>query len=160
MENKEIWIPIIVVGGILVLLLIIAGIIAGTKKVSFAKTFANLVWMVFIGWELALSYFIMGAICCVTILLIPAGLQFFKFARLAIWPFGYRPDFTKLNGFKLFVNIVWLILFGWELSVPMFVAGAICCATVILIPCGLQLFKFGRLTIMPLGTTIEKITEE
>lgn len=48
----------------------------------------NTLWLLLCGWELALYYVICGLICCVTIVGIPAGLQCFKFAKLALMPFG------------------------------------------------------------------------
>ncbi len=153
-------IPVLIVVGAILIVVIIASLIAKKTNQKFINVLANLLWMVFVGWILALVYLLLGAICCVLILFIPIGLQYFKFARLAIWPFGYKPYFTKLNGFKLFLNIVWLILAGWEQAVALFIVGAILCVTIIFIPCGLQLFKFARLVIMPLGTTIERIQAE
>lgn len=48
----------------------------------------NLLWILLFGWELALSSLAVGAVYCVTVVGIPLGLQSFKLARLAIWPFG------------------------------------------------------------------------
>ena len=56
----------------------------------------------------------------------------------------------------MFVNILWIIIGGWENALACFISGALMCCTIILIPCGLQMFKFARLMFMPLGTTIEK----
>lgn len=152
-------IPVLIVVAALIVVLILAAVISKNTNQKYMNVLANLLWMVFVGWELALVFFLVGVICFVTILFIPVGFQYFKLARLAIWPFGYNPYFTKLNGFKLAVNIIWLILAGWEQAVIIFIAGAILCVTIIFIPCGLQLFKFGRLVLMPLGTTIEKIQD-
>ena len=153
-------IPVFVVVGILIIMFILAGIISKKTGQKYFAVLGNLFWLVFVGWELAVIFAVLGAICCVTIILIPVGLQYFKFMRLAVWPFGYKPYFTKINGFKMFCNVVWLIFFGWEMAAFIFIFGAICCVTLIGIPAGLQLFKFARLVIMPLGTTIEKIVEE
>ncbi len=49
---------------------------------------ANIIWMLFFGWELALGYAVVGIILCITIIGIPFGKQFFKLAQLAILPFG------------------------------------------------------------------------
>lgn len=152
-------IPVFVAVGVLILIFLIAIPISKKTNQKYMNVVANLLWVIFVGWELAIIFGLVGVICCVTILFIPIGLQYFKLTRLAIWPFGYKPDFTKLNGFKLALNIIWLILAGWEMAATMFIFGAVCCITIVLIPCGLQLFKFGRLVIMPLGTTIEKIED-
>lgn len=122
------------------------------------KTFGNVLWVIFVGWWLALAFCFVGIILCVTILFIPVGLQYFKLSRLALWPFGYGPVFTKVNGFKTFLNVLWAILGGWEVAAICYFIGAACCVTILFIPCGRQLFKFGRLVFLPLGTTIEKIS--
>ena len=49
---------------------------------------ANILWAIFAGWGLALIYLISGAICCITIVGIPMGLQSFKLMKLAFLPFG------------------------------------------------------------------------
>lgn len=40
------------------------------------------------GLELAVGNFVIGCLLCITIVGIPFGLQFFKIARLALFPFG------------------------------------------------------------------------
>ena len=48
----------------------------------------NILWIVFGGIELALAAAGAGLLCCVTIIGIPFGLQYFKIAKLALLPFG------------------------------------------------------------------------
>jgi len=48
----------------------------------------NVVWVLLCGVELALASVLMGIACCVTIIGIPFGIQHFKFAMLALTPFG------------------------------------------------------------------------
>lgn len=50
----------------------------------------NLLWMLFSGIWLAIEAVATGLVLCVTIIGIPFGLQCFKFARLALMPFGAR----------------------------------------------------------------------
>ncbi|HHV29856.1 YccF domain-containing protein [Acetivibrio mesophilus] len=50
----------------------------------------NIIWLIFFGWELALSHFITGLLFCITIVGIPFGLQHFKLAKLGLIPFGAR----------------------------------------------------------------------
>lgn len=49
---------------------------------------ANILWMIFLGWELMITYFFIGLIYCITIIGIPFGKQCFKLAVLALIPFG------------------------------------------------------------------------
>jgi len=50
----------------------------------------NILWLIFLGWELAVHHLIIGLIFCITIVGIPFGLQHFKFAQLALIPFGAK----------------------------------------------------------------------
>jgi len=50
----------------------------------------NLLWLVFGGVELALTAAVLGLVLCVTVVGIPFGRQHFKFAKLALMPFGAR----------------------------------------------------------------------
>ena len=49
---------------------------------------ANIIWVIFAGWELAAGYLFASLLCCVTIVGIPFGLQGFKLMTLAFCPFG------------------------------------------------------------------------
>ena len=49
---------------------------------------ANILWVVLVGWWMALGYLGAGVLNCITIIGIPFGLQSFKMAKLALWPFG------------------------------------------------------------------------
>ncbi|HIW74097.1 MAG TPA: YccF domain-containing protein [Firmicutes bacterium] len=48
----------------------------------------NGLWILLFGWELAVLSVSVGVVYCLTIVGIPLGIQSFKLARLAIWPFG------------------------------------------------------------------------
>ncbi|WP_248405909.1 YccF domain-containing protein [Butyrivibrio fibrisolvens] len=50
----------------------------------------NIIWFFVSGLELAIGNFFIGCVLCVTIIGIPFGMQFFKIARLALFPFGAR----------------------------------------------------------------------
>ena len=49
---------------------------------------ANVIWLIFVGWEMCIANLISCVLCCVTIVGIPAGLQAFKLCKLSIAPFG------------------------------------------------------------------------
>jgi uncharacterized membrane protein YccF (DUF307 family) len=48
----------------------------------------NVIWIVLVGWELALAHVVAGVALCLTIIGIPLGLACFKLVPLALWPFG------------------------------------------------------------------------
>ena len=48
----------------------------------------NIIWFVLAGLWMAIGYILAGPLNCVTIIGIPFGIQSFKMAKLALWPFG------------------------------------------------------------------------
>ena len=48
----------------------------------------SLLWLLFGGFALAISAALHGLLFCITIVGIPFGMQCFKFAKLALCPFG------------------------------------------------------------------------
>lgn len=66
----------------------------------------NIIWMLCGGLVSALGYLIAGCIWCITIVGIPVGMQCFKLAGLALFPFG--KDVTYGGGLGSFLlNIIW-----------------------------------------------------
>ena len=73
---------------------------AGLSLVPFGKeieygggvgaSIINILWLIFGGLELAAAFLIAGAVFCVTVIGIPFGLQYFKFAKLSLLPFGAK----------------------------------------------------------------------
>ncbi len=54
------------------------------------KFIVNVLWLLIGGLEICLAQLVVGALCCVTIVGIPLGLQCFKLAKLALMPLGAR----------------------------------------------------------------------
>ena len=52
--------------------------------------FLNVIWILLSGIELAVTNFVLGCLLCITIIGIPFGKQFFKIARLSLFPFGAK----------------------------------------------------------------------
>jgi uncharacterized membrane protein YccF (DUF307 family) len=50
----------------------------------------NILWVVFLGWELALAHLITGFFLCLTIIGIPLGLANFKIIPISLFPLGVR----------------------------------------------------------------------
>lgn len=48
----------------------------------------NIIWLILVGWAMALMYLAIGIASILTIIGIPSGLQWFKFIKLSIMPFG------------------------------------------------------------------------
>lgn len=113
----------------------------------------NIIWFIFGGLILGLSWFVTGLLWCITIVGIPWGIQCFKFATLAFAPFG--KEVTYGGGVvSLLLNIIWLLISGIPLAIEAFVLGCIFCITIVGIPFGLQCFKYAKLALMPFGATV------
>lgn len=50
--------------------------------------FLNVFWLLLAGIWLTLAHLFLAAALCITIVGIPFGIQHFKMARMALWPFG------------------------------------------------------------------------
>ncbi len=50
----------------------------------------NIIWVIFVGWELAVGHLIAAFLCAITIIGIPFAFQHLKLAQLSFMPFGAR----------------------------------------------------------------------
>jgi uncharacterized membrane protein YccF (DUF307 family) len=120
------------------------------------RTIGNVLWFVFAGVWLALSYAVAGLLLCLTIIGIPFGIQAFKLAGFVLWPFGravvVRSQQTGL--LEVVFNLIWLVLFGWGIFTIHIVSGVVLCITIIGIPFGIQSFKLSVLALWPFGRMI------
>ncbi len=117
------------------------------------KILGNIIWLIFGGLFAAIGWFILGVLFSITIIGIPLGKQFFKFAGFMLTPFG--DDVVLDFSAHPILNILWLIFFGWEMALGYISFGVILCITIIGIPFGLQWFKFAGLALMPFGAKIK-----
>ena len=119
------------------------------------RTIGNILWVIFGGIWLAIAYFVAGLVLCITIIGIPFGVQAFKMAGFALWPFGYTVVTKPSSGIlEVIFNVIWLILFGWAIFVIHLLAGLVLCITIIGIPFGIQAFKLSVLALWPYGRAI------
>jgi uncharacterized membrane protein YccF (DUF307 family) len=119
------------------------------------RTIGNVLWLLLAGWWLALAYLLAGLLACVLIVTIPFGLASFRLAGYALWPFGRRIEVRRGAGVpSILGNVLWIILFGWELAVLHVVAGLLLMLTILGIPFGVASIKMGALALVPLGTRI------
>ena len=119
------------------------------------KTLGNLLWFVLAGLWMGLAWVLAGALWCVTIIGIPVGVQCFKFAQLAFWPFGREVVQGGGTG-SLLLNIVWLLVSGVTLAALHMVCGLVLCITIVGIPFGLQCFKLAKLALFPFGSSVQR----
>jgi uncharacterized membrane protein YccF (DUF307 family) len=118
----------------------------------------NLLWAIFGGGlVLALEYAVVGLVCCLTIVGIPFGLQCFKLAGLALFPFGKDYDDGAQRGTgNVLLNIVWFIFAGVWIALTHLTAAIPLAVSIIGIPFALQHVKFALLAISPFGVRVRE----
>ena len=121
------------------------------------KLIGNIIWFLFGGLISAIAWFIAGIFVCLTIVGIPFGIQCFKIAGFVLWPFNQNVTVGQFGAFGLIGNILWLLIFGWELAFWHLVIGFIFYVTVIGIPFGKQHMKFAQLAFVPFGAKISYV---
>jgi hypothetical protein len=62
------------------------------SKIGITSCLGNVLWILIFGITLFLESLLLGVVLCITIIGIPFGLQHFKLAKLAIWPFGAKVE--------------------------------------------------------------------
>ena len=116
------------------------------------RTVGNVIWLIFGGLLTGLIWFLVGLVLCITVIFIPFGIQCFKFAKVSFTPFGKRVR-TEFHEHPV-MNVIWLILFGWEFTLVYLACGIACCITIIGVPFGIQAFKLAQLSLFPFGADI------
>jgi len=112
----------------------------------------NLLWLIFGGLVAALGYFLGGLVLCLTIVGIPFGLQAFKLGAAMLTPFGKKVVDTGSGGcLQVCFNLLWIVLFGWEIAVAHLVSAVVLAITLIGIPFAKQHVKLIPLSLMPFG---------
>jgi hypothetical membrane protein len=122
------------------------------NKSGCISVLGNVIWIIFGGLFTAISWLLLGVLLCITIIGIPFGKQCFKFAGLTLAPFGREVavNFSK----HPVMNIIWLVLFGWEMFLGYLTSAVLLCITIIGIPFGVQIFKISVLALFPFGAEV------
>lgn len=120
------------------------------------RILGNVLWLFLAGVWLAAGYAVSGLLLCLTIVGIPFAVQAFKLAGFSLWPFGRKVVASRASGgiLETLVNLLWLVLFGWELFVAHLIAAGLLCLTVVGIPFGVQAFKLSVLALWPFGREV------
>lgn len=114
----------------------------------------NIIWFLFGGAAMGLSWSAAGVLWSLTIIGIPVGKQCFKIATLCFFPFGkyvIAPNNTTGN---FLLNLLWICFTGLPLATAATLLGIFYYVTIVGIPFGKQYFKLARLALTPFGTAI------
>ena len=116
----------------------------------------NLIWLIFGGFLVFIEYMVAGFLLCLTIIGIPFGLQAFKLAMLALWPFGttigLKP--SAPGCLSTIMNLIWLLIGGIWIALTHLIFGILLGITIIGIPWAKQHFKLVSLALTPFGREI------
>jgi len=116
----------------------------------------NILWLIFGGLIAGLGYIVGGLLTCITIVGIPFGIQAMKIGVATFAPFGKQivelPDAN--SPLRLILNVIWLVLFGWEIALAHAMSALILAITIIGIPFALQHLKLIPLALLPFGRAL------
>ena len=120
------------------------------------KLLGNILWLILGGLLVALIYFLVGILMCITVVGIPFGLQLIKLGSYSLWPFGhqlvYRPN--EPGCLSIVMNLIWILLGGWEIAIIHLACGILFCITIVGIPWGVQHFRMAINSIFPFGKEV------
>lgn len=113
----------------------------------------NILWIIFGGFVTAIEYLLAGLLMCLTIVGIPFGIQSFKLAGASLFPFGkeVKNNDNTGSGVSTLMNVLWILLGGFWITLTHLILGLALCVTIIGIPFGLQHFKLMKLSFTPFG---------
>jgi uncharacterized membrane protein YccF (DUF307 family) len=117
----------------------------------------NIIWLIFGGLIAGLGYILGGLVLCITIIGIPFGLQAIRLGVAAFAPFGktvmQKPG--GQGGLALIFNILWIVLFGWEIALAHIIGGLILAITIVGLPFAKQHFKLVQVALLPFSYRLE-----
>lgn len=114
----------------------------------------NLLWVVLGGLITSVLWVVAGILISITVIGIPLGMQCFKIAGFVLWPFGRRIELGDFGVGGLLLNILWIVLLGWELAIAHLFFAAFLAVTVVGIPFALQHVKLAKLAFLPFGARV------
>ena len=110
----------------------------------------NLIWLIFGGLIAGLGYILGGSLLCLTIVGIPFGLQSIRLGVATMTPFGRQLEAIEHPGpLKLLFDVIWIVLFGWEIAMAHITAALIMAITIVGLPFAKQHFKLAPIALLP-----------
>jgi len=117
------------------------------------STLGNILWILLGSFLASLIYIFGGLVLIATIIGIPFGIRSIKLGIEILTPFGKKvvadEDAGSLG--NIIFNIVWLLLFGWEIALAHLIVGILLAITIIGLPFAKQHFKLIPLALAPFG---------
>lgn len=111
----------------------------------------NIIWLIFGGLITGLGYILGGLVLCLTIIGIPLGTRAIRLGLATFTPFGKeviaedRPE----GCLAVVFNVIWVILFGWEIAIAHLVGAGLLAITIVGIPFAVQHLKLIPVAFLP-----------
>jgi uncharacterized membrane protein YccF (DUF307 family) len=117
----------------------------------------NILWLIFGGFLAGCGYLLGGLLLCLTVVGIPFGLMAMRIGIATFAPFGKRIiERENANSpLRILFNILWILLFGWEIALAHLGSAIVCALTIIGIPFAVQHLKLIPLSLMPFGRDLQ-----
>jgi uncharacterized membrane protein YccF (DUF307 family) len=121
---------------------------------------ADIVWNVFLNGVIGyVLYVLFGALFCCLLVGIPFFSSYYRYAKHLFHPANCKLVQNRdVKGFMKVLNILHLVLFGWEMCLIVFLFAGLCYCSVIYIPIGKQLFRQAKFFLNPRSYTFETIS--
>jgi uncharacterized membrane protein YccF (DUF307 family) len=127
---------------------------------KFVHALLNVIWLLLAGFWLAVGYMLAGIIMFILIITIPFGVQAFKLAGYAFWPFGRHVERKADAGAGSAIgNVLWFLLAGWWLALAHLITGIALAITIIGIPLAVANFKLIPMALVPFGREVVPDTD-
>ena len=127
------------------------------------KIIGNIIWFLFGGIFMGLSWWFFGLLAFITIVGIPWGRACFVMGYFSFFPFGQeaisRDELTyemDIGTSRLGVigNVIWFLFAGIWLAIGHIMSAAACFMTIIGIPFAIQHLKLAVVSLAPIGKTV------
>ena len=116
------------------------------------------------GFATTLGWLLATAVSVLLIVTWPLTRSCWEITKLSFVPFGNEAIHVDelnpaernsvMNAGGTFLNILWLVLFGWWLCLTHIFAGIAQCVTIIGIPVGIANFKIAGIALWPVGRRV------
>lgn len=119
----------------------------------------NIIWLIFGGLLAGLGYIIGGLVLCLTLIGIPFGIQSIKLGFATFAPFGKEViELEDANSvLRVIFNVIWILLFGWEIAVAHLFHALFLAITIIGLPFAKQHIKLVPMSLLPFGRDLRKM---
>lgn len=123
----------------------------------------NIIWVIFGGLVMAVSWLLAALIMALTIIGLPWARACLNIALYSLWPFGKDAVSRKVltgkddlgtGALGLVGNVVWFLLAGIWLALGHVGAAVLCALTIIGIPLAVGHLKLASLALFPVGKAI------